>query len=528
MKQLDLQRFLFEKPASRLELLKYKPQTQGKAFKVLVYRNHSFELIEHTIGAYLDYAGVRAEFEYSDYDDSLSFINVDPQADLMIVWLDVSRYNALDPEKFINERLAHLKTRFQKPVLFVGVGRKAVVAKENAFTLDVSVVQAVLGDRFYDERMETLSGTRLSNTACLALSRELGLNYLPSLLLPNLKAVFVDLDNTLYGGVLGEDGIQNLKLTPGHIRLQNRLKALAEQGYFLCAVSKNEQPDAEKLFEERTDFPLQKSDFTKISASWNSKPQMMAELLSFLNINEDSVLFVDDNIGEVSAVQAAYPAMKLLLAGEKAELTAQILENYPRLNKLAVNREDALRAQDARANEERRKAQAALSPEEYIKNLQMELTLSFDDLARAPRVAELAGKTNQFIFSYKRYPLARVEEMMKDPAYCVLTLALKDKLSDSGIIGVLVLKKEAGFARLEECFVSCRALGRGIDRLMLFYALQQALERLGESRLQTDFTRGERNLPAYNFVQEYLQPFLNAPAPFSYAAPRGLVTFKFN
>ncbi len=528
MNGLELQDFLFHHQPSRLELLNYKATKEGKKIQIHVYRNHSFEPIEHTITPYLDYAGLQATFSYSDYDDSLSFLQINPQADLLVLWLDLSRYKNAHLEQFITQRLQELKKTFKKPILFVGVGQQISLPKEVAFTFDVAKIADTLGAAFYDERLEAITGTKLSRQACLSFSKELGLNYFPSLVLPNLKAVFVDLDHTLYQGVLGEDGIENLKLTEGHKRLQEQLKQLAKQGYFLCVVSKNELADVEKLFNSRPDFPLQKKDFTKICASWDPKPAMMSQLLKFLNINQDSVLFIDDNIGEVTAVQGAYPDMKIILAQENANETADILAHYPRLKKFASNQEDLLRAQDTQANELRRQAQATLSPEDYIKSLQMVVTFSFDNPAQAPRVAELSNKTNQFIFSYKRYTLPQVEEMMKNPDYCVLSLRLKDKLSDSGIIGVLVVKKETNVAHLEECFISCRALGRGIDQLMILYSLQQALDRLGCTQLQVHFVRGERNLPAHQFVEQYLGDYLNKPAPFSYHPPKDWVTFEFN
>ena len=120
MTDLELQSEIFEKKLSRRQLMDYVPG-QPAQYKICVYRNHSFELIEHTLPIYLDYAGIGVEFVYSDYDDSLSFLEL-PDADMLILWLDMERYKTDDPAGFINSRISYLLSVFKKPVLLVTVG----------------------------------------------------------------------------------------------------------------------------------------------------------------------------------------------------------------------------------------------------------------------------------------------------------------------------------------------------------------------------------------------------------------------
>lgn len=522
---IELQRFLFETVPSRRQLLNYVPQ-EKKQYQVQVFRNHSFELVEHTMGAYLDYAGLGVEFSYGGYDDSLSFSELNPAADMLLLWIDTTRYGIESVENFMEERIRQLRLQFSKPILVVTVGNTFIFQLPGVVVLDLSKIQATIGKGFLDERAEKISGTRLSSKAMLEISRELGARYLPVLLRPALKAVVVDLDNTLYQGILGEDGPEGLVLTEGHRALQEELRQLAEEGFFLCVVSKNEEEDVEKLFATRIDFPLKRNDFTKIKASWDPKPDSIKQIADFLNINPESMVFLDDNIGELTAAQMAFPRIKTILAEVDAEVTCRVLQNYPGLLKLNISTDDAKRKNDVRANEVRKNLQKKLTPEEYIRSLQIHLKFAYNAREQIERIAELANKTNQFIFNYQRYTPSQVQERMNSEQYTVVTISLSDKLSDSGLIGVCVGQTKEYWVEIEECFISCRALGRGIDAFIVLGAIQGILNRTGKDQVRVVYQVGERNLPAQNFIKEHLPQYLEQPSHFYYKMPDNLVKLE--
>ena len=255
---LELQKFLFEKEPNRKELVTYVPSEDNKLFRIQVYRNHSFELVEHTISAYLDYAKIRAEFIYSDYDDSLSFFHIDSSADLLILWLDMERYQMDNIQEFMDERLSVLVSIYKNPVLFIPFGEDVIYRNTNVICYDFSSIKEKLGKRCLDERMEKISGTRMSAKACMMIAKDIGLNYIPALVKPLLKAIVVDLDHTLYKGVLGEDGIEKIEVSESYLTLQRQIKNLGKQGFFLCIASKNEEKDVWDMFDKRKDFPLKK------------------------------------------------------------------------------------------------------------------------------------------------------------------------------------------------------------------------------------------------------------------------------
>jgi FkbH-like protein len=524
MKQMkiELQRLIFESRPSRQFLLSCRPPDLENRFSVQVFRNHSFEPIERLMGLYLDYAGLAIDFNYSGYDDSFSFTTLDPDCDAILIWVDAKRYADSGFAKFLSDRVTSLRTRFLGQILLACFGFDIrQVAQDNAefsrlMIYDFSGVTNIIGENMEDSRLAAFTGTSLSVEACMYLSRDFGLKYLPALLRTPLKCIVVDLDNTLYDGVLGEDGVHGVQLTPGHTRLQNLLKDLGEQGFFLCISSKNDIVDVDALFETRTDFPLGLKDFSLVSANWNEKSIALHDIASRLNIGLDSILFIDDNIGELHMASIAHPSIKLILANSNAGITADILSNFPNLFKTNFTNEDKLRKSDLQSNEARLKLRASLSSADYLESLRTKVEFSCNNPEHTARVAELSRKTNQFIFSFARYSDAKLALAIRLANYAIVSISLSDALSDSGIIGAVVLERRDDTCTLVEAFVSCRALGRGLDKALIFGAIQAGLNHLNNWTLKVNFTRGDRNTPAENFVKEHLDCFTIRPKCFSY------------
>lgn len=517
-----LQNFLFEHEPSRRELLSYRSDKSFSESHVQVFRNHSFELIEHTIGAYLEYSGLNINFSYSGYDDSLSFRELDVDSDLLIIWLDATRYKGISIQDFLKQRVEELKKRYTKPILLIPFGTDIDIQMTGVLIWNLSEIQSELGDKFEDRRSQAITGTALSGKALGIIARKMGLRYLPALLKPAIKGIVVDFDNTLYSGVLGENGIDGVVLTPGHKALQSELKTLAEKGFFLCGASKNEMSDVLELLEQRKDFPLKKEDFTKLCVSWNPKAKSIEEIANYLNINSDSLIFIDDNIGELTSVKMAHPQIKLICAKENAEITCRVLSEYPGL--MQFNSNAILnRKADVQANEQRKELQASMSQEEYIRSLEIHLKFEHDNCSQIARIAELANKTNQFIFNYKRYSQSDVELRISNEEYSVVSVSLSDKLSDSGLVGVCVGKKQADYVEIEECFISCRALGRGIDDMIVLGAIWQVANQLGMKKVKVSFQKGQRNTPAEQFIKDCLIEHIAEPKEFSYEMPQNLV-----
>ena len=519
MNILELQKFLFERTPSRLELVDYTSSASATyaLYTVFVYRNHSFELIEHTIKAYLDYAQMAVKFEYSDYDDSLSFSQINTSADLIIFWLDLSRYHLENVHDFIEQRIRRLRDIYKKNVLIIPLnGEDYIFSTSGVYVMELQPVKEKFGERYLDERFESFSGTKLSSFALMEISKNLALKYLPALLRSSIKAIVVDLDNTLYQGVLGEDGTDGIVLTDKHRLLQECLFELSQKGILLCVASKNNPDDVKKMFDDRSDFPLKWETFTKVYATWDAKSNTIGEIKKYLNINEDSMIFIDDNVGEIIEVMSKYPGIKVIHAAPDADMTYVCLQNFPGIFRFNDRYEDSIRKDDIKSNEKRRELRQTLSPEDYTRSLNMTLTYKINNHDDVPRIAELANKTNQFIFSYKRYTNTQILEYMKGEAVAVISISLKDRLSDSGLIGTCVVIKMGETAVLEELFISCRALGRGVDEIMILSAVNFALQKLNTTLLKVTFVKGNRNTPAESFVNQYFNRYLNNAEIFYY------------
>lgn len=512
---LELQQALFENKVTRRWLLDYTP-ISTEVFKVQVFRNHSFELIEHTLPAYLDYANLRVNFSYSGYDDSFSFMELDESVDMILVWIDLNRYKEGDIASYIKARVKELRKRYKGHILVAPLGGQLGIQEPGVVEYSFDGVRKQLGDKFLDEKNLAMTGTPLSNKSMMMVAKELGLRYIPSIIKSPLKAIVVDLDNTLYKGVLGEDGIEGVELTDGHINLQQFLKKKSEEGFFLCISSKNELEDVKRMFAERKDFPLSLSDFTRVEVSWNAKASSIDEIAKFLNIGMDSILFIDDNIGELYSVQSNFPSIHLIHALDDAGLTTDILMNYPGITKFTNTQEDAFRKNDAIANEYRQKMQEQLSPDEYIKSLELKLEYFVNNKEQIERISQLSNKTNQFIFNYMRYSEQDIYDRMADDKYAVISVALSDKLSDSGLICVCVGEKEENVVIIEECFMSCRALGRGIDDIIINVAISEVVKKLGCKNIHICFQKGARNLPAEKYIDKYLAMYKNTTSTFEY------------
>lgn len=492
---------IFNECLNRLNLLKIKPNPNNKKIKIAIYRNHSFEMVGSVLNAFLDFSSLGAEFIYSDYDDSLSFTNVPYDVDLFIIWLDVTRYNNINIKMWIKDRICALKSITNKKIILYSTDEIdfSDINIPDTLIINSNKIKDFLGKYYLDIEKEKYSGTRYSNKTCLYIARELGLIYIPSLLLPKLKAIVLDLDNTLYDGVLGEDGIYGIK---PFYELQNYLKHLKDNGILLAILSKNEFQDVKKMFELRDDLPLKISDFSTIEANWNSKSDNILKIVKTLNIGMDSILYIDDNIGELESVKFNFPMIKIIEA-KSSKITLNTLKFYPCLFNFNKTEEDNLRTKDIQANIERSQMTNNLSTDEYFKKLEITLTYDLEPKNSIDRIVELLNKTNQFIFNYARYNLSQINEIFNSKNSCVITVSMSDKLSNSGIIGILIGHKENNICLIDELTVSCRALGRNIEDILISNLLYFACTKLSLSKISLKYKKGDRNAPALNWLSKF-------------------------
>ncbi|MFB7000873.1 HAD-IIIC family phosphatase, partial [Streptomyces virginiae] len=321
-----------------------------------------------------------------------------------------------------------------------------------------------------------------------------------------------DLDHTLHSGVLGEDGIDGVELTPGHIALQQYIKGLQERGIFVALVSRNEREDVEALFAKRSDYPLKWDDFSAIEVSWGDKGDAIARIAKALRIAVDAVVFVDDNPGELASVSMRLSNVHTIYAHADAEMTRRALHFYPGLWRWAVSADDAKRIQDLKAMAEREAlAENVADPAEYFRSLQVALSYRHNPQAQLNRLADLCVKTNQFNLAVRRFNQAELQERMLSGDACVSSVQLSDRLSDSGVIAVIVAERSGSKLIVEELCISCRAMGRKLEDTIVIQAIHDMPIFAGSTEVAFRVQEAPRNQPA----TKWLADFIGEPLPLS-------------
>ncbi len=525
LRRYELQEILFSDRPLRRELLEV--DLSGKTEKVVtvnVWRNHAFENLKPLIEPYCLFGNWQAIFNIGPYDDSFMFSDW-RQADIELLWLDSSRFSlGADWQDWLHDRLGALRAISGAPIILATWADareldKITVNYPAIYYADLKRVCDEAQVDLLDFRTSKFAGTPVSNHAQLIVARELACHWLPAVVFPPVKAIAIDLDNTLHDGVLGEDGADGVNLSSGHNNLQIYMKSLSRNGIFIALISRNEHIDVEALFTQRKDYPLRWEDFSETEISWGDKSSAIERLAGSLRISTDSILFVDDNIGELVDVAMRLPQVKTVYAHHDADLTRQVIHFFPGIWQWSVKADDAKRVQDMKMNAVREAIGVnASSPIEYFRSLQVALTYFYDSEKQLCRIADLCNKTNQFNLAIRRFNEVELAECLINNDKCVASVQLTDRLSDSGVIAVIVAERRKEQVIVEELCISCRALGRQLESTILLIALRGMCIFEGCHDVVFKVQHGARNQPALKWLAD-LQGDCDLPSPGLYTVP---------
>jgi len=500
---------LFKEKASRREMSRLRPGWPLRTLKIRVHRNHSFEHVASAMTGWAAYAGLCYEWSEAPYDDSLSMSVRESSADLEMVWFDVAPLRS-KPDipllGWLRSRVNVLRGLSSSPILVAIIGLSEVEEAELSIGLvgipgvrvaPVAKTLVTLSSPF-DPRLLKISGSRLSDAANILLAKHLACRWVPAQLYTRIKAVIVDLDQTLYSGVLGEDGM-NVKLTPAHASLQASLVALKQSGVFLGVVSKNVRADVEELFQKRQDFPLRLADFSAIEIGWGSKAESILRASRTLKIDPSAVLFVDDNPGELIEVAERLAGVCLIHASPDVARTVNELDFFPGLWSWNISSTDALRIADLNAEASRKRIQLTSADKAaYLRELAPQIDVWLNSPKLLPRLHELSQKTNQFNLALARLDELRVNDFACSSGRFVVGVGLKDRLSDSGVVAAMFGRIHYGEVVVEEWVISCRALGRELEGLMAKVALTAVAPKATSASFI--YRKGQRNMPAMEWL----------------------------
>ena len=288
------------------------------------------------------------------------------------------------------------------------------------------------------------------------------------------KCLVLDLDNTLWGGVIGDDGAENIKIgheTPSaeaYTTFQKYVLRLKERGIILAVCSKNEEDIAKSGF-EHPDSVLKFTDFASFKANWLPKNENIVAIAKEINIGLDSLVFIDDNPAERQIVRDTLPevAVPEVDAGDVFSYIRAI-EEAGYFETVSVSADDLQRNASYQANKARQElATAAVSYDDFLKSLQMQAEIQAFQPVYYDRIAQLTGKTNQFNLTTRRYTRADIERMANDSHYITLYGRLSDKFGDNGLISVVIGEKRGQEVHILLWLMSCRVLKRGMENAML-------------------------------------------------------------
>jgi FkbH-like protein len=315
------------------------------------------------------------------------------------------------------------------------------------------------------------------------------------------RCLVLDLDNTLWGGIIGEDGLDGIVIGEGpdgeaYAAFQEYVSALRRRGIVLAVASKNDLEDARQPFADKPGMRLKLDDFAMFVADWRRKPEQIAEIGDTLGLGLDAIVFADDNPAECAEVAAALPDVWTVCLDVPPSERVRTLAASIRFEISALSRDDEQRQRSyaARANATELRAGAA-TLEDFWRSLQMRARVRALDRDSLERAAQLTQKTNQFNLTLRRHSREEIERLAEDRTAICRTLELEDRFASHGLIGLgiaLPSEEDPKTALIDTFLLSCRVIGRTAEVHMLAHLSAATLER-GFDRMRGVYVSGPRN-----------------------------------
>jgi FkbH-like protein len=369
------------------------------------------------------------------------------------------------------------------------------------------LVAAVGAERWHERRLWLLAKIPYTAAAMLAIA-DAQVRYVRAFAGRARKVLVLDLDNTLWGGVLGERGLDGLQLGPTYpgsafVDVQIAAREWLRRGVVLALNSSNDDVEALAAIDSHPEMRLRTSDFAARRINWQDKAQNLVELSDELGLDLDSFVYVDDNAAECARVRQALPqVITVHLDGPPFGFAARI-RSLGVFDSLSYTGEDRHRTALYRTQVQRVELKNAIgSLDEYLASLDMELRVDAIGLATAGRAAVLTQRTNQFNMTVRRRTAADILAAVEDGRADAYVFSLRDRFGDEGVIGFAAIDSgDAGEMHITDFLVSCRVLKRGIEQAMLHVLVARARER-GASRVVAQYRPTKKNAPFAAFYAD--------------------------
>jgi len=341
------------------------------------------------------------------------------------------------------------------------------------------------------------------NKKAIEVFANLIVQWIDFLVCPEKKVIVLDCDNTLWNGIIGEDGLTGIRcdLSQEGVQFYHLQQFLLERkniGFLLCLCSKNNEDDVKEAF-ETLNMPLKWDDFIVKKVNWEDKSLNIKSIAQTLNLGVDSFVFLDDSDFEVQSIRSLLPEVKVFQIHKDYQEFLKITDSFVFCRK-QLSAEDLRKHQQYIEEASRKRDEGSFeSMDEYIKSLEINLDIRCNEPADFERVSQLTQKTNQFNFNKVPYSTAEISEIASQNS--IYTLRVSDKYGDYGLVGVIIILHKNNEVILHNFLMSCRALGRRIEKDFLRRVSKEIYES-GSSIIETQFVKTDRNKPAEDF---YLQ-----------------------
>ena len=322
------------------------------------------------------------------------------------------------------------------------------------------------------------------------------------------KCIVFDCDNTIWGGIIGEDGLSGIELGedfPGNTfrDFQKYLLYLRNRGILLAIASRNNKEDVVEVFEKHDAMILSLDHISVIEAHWNSKVESLKNIAAALNIGTDSLVFIDDNPKEISEVQARLPEVTCFLVPEEIAFLPNMLRGTGLFDTTGITDEDRARAEMMKAEQKRKEVSAGQSEEDFLRSLELVINVFEAEPIHMARVTQLINKTNQFNLTTIRRTQDELEAMVSIDHTHVFTMDMEDRFGKYGLVGVAIVKKTSEEEWFIDTFLmSCRALGRGAETSFLA-KIASAVKYYGGKTLRGEYRPTKKNALAKDFYRNH-------------------------
>ena len=323
----------------------------------------------------------------------------------------------------------------------------------------------------------------------------------------NRKCIVLDLDNTLWGGIVGEDGFEGIKLSPqppgnSFVEFQRIIQALYERGIILAINSRNNEDEAMRVIREHPYMVLREDNFASIKINWNDKISNIKAIAEELNIGLDSFVYFDDDAVNRELMSKALPEVMTVDLPEDPALYSQSLTNLNDFNTFSITDEDKKRGQMYLEQRKRIQLEKSVSNlEEFLSQLSIKINIKTADEFTIPRIAQLVLKTNQFNLTTNRFREEEIRKFAQNMNMWVGCAQTGDKFGDNGITGVFIVNKNTGYSEwsIDTFLLSCRVMGRGIEDGIMQHILNEARKE-GISRVRGRYIPTKKNKPCESFL----------------------------